>query len=147
MKLLLILVIASLISLSIGCNCMFRPVEKNFCDSEFSIKIKVMSEIHSTDDLFNFWYEIEVLEVYKSDENTRTALNSNRIWTAQQSGATCGRFFESNQIYIITGFVDESGTKARTHSCTFGKNIKDLSETEKQFFEKDYKSVSCSKSS
>jgi hypothetical protein len=146
MKLLLILVIASLISLSIGCDCIFPTIEKNFCDSEFSIKIKVKSEIHPTEDLFNSWYEIEVLEVYKSDEKTRTALNSNRIWTAQQS-ATCGRVFESNQIYIITGSVDQSGTKARTHSCTFGKNIKDLSETEKQFFEKDYKSVSCSKSS
>jgi hypothetical protein len=125
---------------------MFPPLEKNFCDSEFSIKIKVKSGIHSTEDQFNSWYEIEVLEVFKSDEKTRTALNSNRIWTAPNDGL-CGRVFESNQIYITTGSVDQSGTKARTHSCTFGKNIKDLSETEKRFFEKDYKSVSCSKSS
>ncbi len=144
MKLLLILVLVSLISISIACKCMLQPVEKYFCDSEFSIKIKVNSEIHSTEDQLNSWYDIEVLEVYKSDEKAKTALNSNRIWTAQQS-ATCGRVFELNEVYIITGSVDQSG-RARTHSCTFGRNIKDLSETEKQFFEKGYKSVSCPQS-
>jgi hypothetical protein len=123
---------------------MLQPVEKYFCDSEFSIKIQVNSAIHSTDDQLNSWYDIAVLEVYKSDDKTKTALNSNRIWTAQQS-ATCGRMFELNQVYIITGSVDENG-RARTNSCTFGRNIKDLSETETQFFEKGYKSVSCPKS-
>jgi len=121
---------------------MVQPVEKYYCQSEFACKIKAKSERHTTEDQLQAWYEVEVIECYKSDEKTKDAFTSGRIWTAENSAA-CGRVLELNEEYIITGTVD--GTKARTNSCTYGKSIKEIDAipAEKQFFEKGFKSVSC----
>jgi hypothetical protein len=144
MKLLLILVFVSLLALSVSCKCIQQSVEKYFCNSQFTIKIKVNSERQITDHQSEAYYDIEVLKVYKSSPKAKSALDSGRIWTADSSAA-CGRYFEAKEIYVITGSVDETGAKATTHSCTFGRNFEELSSTEKQFFNKKYKSDVCPK--
>jgi hypothetical protein len=105
-----------------SCKCIQQSVEKYFCNSEFTIKIKVNSERQITDDQSEAYYDIEVLLVYKSSPKAKSALDSGRIWTTGSSAA-CDRYFKANEIYVITGSVDETGAKAETHSCTFGRNL------------------------
>jgi hypothetical protein len=62
MKLLLILVFIILLSLSMSCKCFQQSVEKYFCNSEFTIKIRVNSERQITDDQSDAYYDIEVLK-------------------------------------------------------------------------------------
>ncbi len=45
-----------------SCKCFQQSVEKYFCNSEFTIKIRVNSERQITDDQSDAYYDIEVLK-------------------------------------------------------------------------------------
>jgi len=125
----------------IGCRCALRPVAVIFCNSDFTIKIRVQSEKQLIS-ANTVCYKIKVLKIYKESDLTRVALCSRRICTAKDSAA-CGRFFEKNKTYIVTGSIDKNNLRALTNSCTFGKNVEELEPIEKQFFKSGYKTQKC----
>ena len=146
MKLLFVPLFCALISVSFGCRCAPLRVDTYFCNSDFAIQMRVKSERHdpNSEDQLNSWYDIEVVKVYKTNDKVTKAFASGQIWTGQNS-ATCGRVFELNQNYIITGYLDPQNNRLRTHTCTFGRLLTNLSNEEKEFFENTYKSIDCSK--
>ena len=134
------------VTLSLGCRCAPLRLDTYYCKSDFAVQIKVKSQRHDTEDQLNSWYDIDLVKVYKTNPSPvlKTALNASEIWTGQ-NGAVCGRFFEVNQNYVITGYYDEEHERLRTHTCTFGRLISELTKDEKDFFDTTFKSIDCSK--
>lgn len=127
-----------------GCRCGPQKVDTYFCSSDFAIEMRVTSERHDTDDQLNSWYDIEVNKVFKADDQLLKAFDSGRVWTSANS-ASCGRLFRSGQEYVITGFYDQHKNQLRTHTCTFGRQVSNMSADEKKFYDSSYKSVDCAK--
>jgi len=140
MKLFVSFLLLCSISVCIGCKCALRPLEADFCNADFTIKIRVKSEKQIIPENIAY-YKIDVLKIYKACRKTRRALCSGRIYTAIES-ATCGRFFEEDKTYIVTGSLDKVYLRAITNSCTFGKNVKELEPAEKRFLN-DCNSYEC----
>ncbi len=143
MKTFITLILFGIIYEVIGCRCPVREVDIDFCKSDFAIKLKVKSQKQLLPGI-ECYYEIEVLQIYKENNDTQKALSSKRIHTAQDTGG-CGRILEFNKTYVITGSIikENDALSARTTSCTFGKDVEEFDEHEKQFFDKEYKNVKC----
>ena len=139
-----LLVFCSLISIGFGCRCAPQRVETYFCSSDFAIQMKVTSERQDTDDQLNSWYDIQVNKVYKANDSLKKALGSGQLWTSANS-ASCGRVFRLGEEYVITGFYDQQNDQLRTHTCTFGRQVSNLSIDEKKFYDFQYKTIDCSK--
>jgi hypothetical protein len=105
MKTFITLILFGIIYEVIGCRCPVRGVNVDFCKSHFAIKMKVTSEKQLLPGI-ECYYEIEVLQIYKENNDTQKALSSKRIHTAQDTGG-CGRIFELNKTYVYKSFCNE----------------------------------------
>lgn len=131
--------IISLLSVSRVCNCCecqqnVTNIVEQFCRSKFMIKIKVISgeqTSNETNDELNTWYDIELVKFIKLSEGSRSAIESNRIWT---SNTECGRKLHKNKRFLISGDLSADETKAITSVCKYGVQNENLSKHDETFF-------------
>ncbi|XP_054159906.1 uncharacterized protein LOC128958116 [Oppia nitens] len=127
-----------------GCRCGPLSVAQYYCNSDFAIQITITSERHDTEDELNSWYDMEVVNVYKTSDQLSKAMKSGRIWTTRTS-ELCGRVFKMDSNYVITGYYDNQNDRLRTHTCTYGRIYLDLNKVDKRFYDQNYKTIDCSK--
>ena len=140
MKLLTILAFVCMISVSMSCSCLPTDVKHQFCASDFALEIKVSTKSQITENSNEIWFGTNVTQIFKADDRMKIPIISGKIYTTDSSAA-CGRYFENGVSYIVTGYLHNG--KLNVNLCGFGQQLNHLNAEEKQFFDKDYKTVVC----
>ena len=141
MKFLVVLSVLGIASVSLACRCLQRDIKTNFCSSDFTLRVKVLTDKQELDsDQYQVFYDTQVEFNYKADDRMKLAIISGKIYTSASS-ASCGRYMEKGHTYVITGRLNDG--KLTTGSCDFGKTLDELDTQEKQFLDKEFSTYKC----
>ena len=141
MNALSLLSIACAIAVALSCTCIKPDLTRDFCRSDFTAKVKILSEPNVTDNRLHHWFDITVQDVYRAKDNeTTVALNSAKLFTPSQSAA-CGRSLENGTEYVLTGF--QHAGKLTSIICNWGKPTQSLNDDDKLFLDGGFNNVTC----
>jgi hypothetical protein len=121
------------------CDCPLIPLEEEYCDSSFSLKINVETKKYL---LNNIVYVVEILDVFKWSDYLNSKQQELQLFTPKDLN-DCGKDLGIGETYIITGDIDPEGENAWISSCNFIRRDVDLNFKERLFFTRGYKKISC----
>jgi hypothetical protein len=121
------------------CDCPLIPLEEEYCDSSFSLKINVETKKYI---LNNIVYVVEILDVFKWSDYLNSKQQELQLFTPKDLN-DCGNDLGIGETYIITGDIDPEGENAWISSCNFIRRDVDLNFKERLFFTRGYKKISC----
>lgn len=121
------------------CDCPLIPLEEEYCDSSFSLKINVETKKYV---LNNIVYVFEIIDVFKWSDYLNSKQKELQLFTPKDLN-DCGKDLGIGETYIITGDIDPEGENAWISSCNFIRRDMDLNYKERLFFTRGYKKISC----
>ncbi|XP_052677808.1 metalloproteinase inhibitor 3-like [Crassostrea angulata] len=117
MKLFTLLCLLSALAFSstLACRCLPQHPQKQFCESDFVIKGRILSRTESGhSQLENAFYTVQIIQNYKREHYG--SARRVQIFTDLQS-SMCGPFFQIGREYIITGSIQND--RWRVSSCSW----------------------------
>ena len=141
MNALSLLSIACAIAVALSCSCIKPDLQSHFCTSDFTAKVKILSEGNVTADQLHLWFDITVEDVYRvKDNETTVALTFGKLYTPSQSAA-CGRSFQNGTEYVLTGH--QHNYQLSSIICDWGKQVEHLNDDDKLFLDGGFNNVTC----
>nr|XP_034316993.1 metalloproteinase inhibitor 3-like [Crassostrea gigas] len=141
MKLFTLLCLLSALAFSstLACRCLQQHPQKQFCESDFVIKGRILSRTESGhSQLENVIYTVQIIQNYKREHYG--SARRVQIFTASQS-SLCGAFFQIGREYIITGSIQNN--RWSTSSCSWNTESPSLTPYQRNALKFGYYRNSC----
>lgn len=135
---LLVCVLLSVSVISEACKCLVRHPQTNFCQADYVIKAKVLSEENV--DSLEKRYKVKVLENYKSGYTSPVKYSQVWVYTTTSS-ASCGVQLDNGKTYIITG--PKRGNKLTANTCSWNVEVSALTSFQRNALRNGYYKNNC----
>ena len=131
----ILLIIYAVVKSCDGCSCMRADPVKHYCGAQFVARLTIGDRnIVSRQKVY---YDFTDLKVLRATKRGRQSLQNMKLWTAASS-SMCGMRFEEEEVYLITGDVDQQNNPI-VNLCNYSTLWEVLTIEQKRGFSGDYK--------